>query len=218
VRGPLFLIVLSVVVLAGCQQRPGRRPPGVDASAEASGRGAARDTLPFDESEIVKPKVQYGSFHVAADSARALVDRSLGAWAGGAVWRKERVVFEYRDSIQVMGSGGERPMWVLGSRPSEPVTGLTMSLDVALDGFEGELTVLGGLRAAGWVEDAQYAADGPDGSMLALVSEEAICRYAASWNGGDEGDSTSASASGMSIRLECVPRFPIRRGELVRSQ
>lgn len=219
-RGPLLLILASAV-LAGCQKGPVEHPPGVDAStpvAAASGRDAARDTLPFDESEIVKSRLRYGSFHVAADSARALVDRSLGVWAGRAVWRKESVVFDYRDSIQVMGSEGAHPMWVLGSRPSAPVTGWTMSLDVGSEGFEGERKVLGGLRAAGWVEDAQYSADGPDGSILALVSEEAICRYAASWDGGDESDSTSAPAAGMSIRLQCVPRFPVRRGPLVTSR
>ena len=219
-RGPLRLFV-AFVFLAGCQSGPVEHAPGVVAStpvAAASGREAARDTLPFDESEIVSPKLRYGSFHVAADSARALVDRSLGTWAERAVWRKESVAFDYRDSIQVMGSGGAHPMWVLGSRASAPVTGWTMALDVGSEGFEGERKVLGGLRAAGWVEDAQYSADGPDGSILALVSDEAICRYAASWDGGDESDSASAPAAGMAIRLECVPRFPVRRGPLVRSR
>ena len=121
-RGLIFLIVL-LLVLAGCSQGPGGTAGG-DAStpvAAASGRDAARDTLPFDESEVVKPRLRYGSFHVAADSARALVDRSLGTWADRAVWRKESVAFDYRDSIQLMRSEGAHPMWVLGSRASAPV-------------------------------------------------------------------------------------------------
>ena len=164
----------------------------------------------------MKASLRYGSFHVAADSARALVTRSLGTWADSAIWRRTTIDFEYRDSIQVMA--GVHPMWVLGSRAAPPVPGWTMTLVTHSNALEGERSVLGGLRAAGWVEDGQYSADGADGSTLALVSEEAICRYSASWDGGDESDSTFAPQPGMSIELQCVPRFPVRRGPSVRSR
>ena len=177
-----------------------------------------RDTLPFDESDLAKPALRYGSFHVAADSARAIVARSLGIWADSAVWGRGPIAFDYRDSIQVMTSGDAHPMWVLGSRAAPPVPSWRMSLAVASAAFEGEGAVLGGLRTAGWVEDGQYGADGPDGSTLALVSEEAICFYSAHWDGGDDSDSTYVPAPGMSIELQVVPRFPVKRGPLVRSR
>ena len=202
---------MVAILLAGCDS--GLR---AQSSAVAESAAVPRDTIPFDESEIVKPALRYGSFHVAADSARAIVARSLGAWADSAMWRRGTIEFEYRDSIQVMA--GVHPMWVLGSRAAPPVNGWTMTLVTRSNSLEGERSVLGGLRAAGWVEDAQYSADGPDGSVVALVSDEAICRYAASWDGGDESDSTSVPEPGMSIELQCVPRFPVRRGPLVRSR
>lgn len=209
-RASLLAIVVAIV-LAGCESGPrAQSPPMAEAAT------APRDTLPFDESEIVKPSLRYGSFHVAADSARAIVGRSLGTWADSALWGREPIAFEYRDSIQVME--GAHPMWVLGPRAAPLVNGWTLSLAVHSDGFEGERMLLRGLRAAGWVEDAQYSADGPDGSIVALVSEEAICRYTANWDGGDESDSTVVPAPGMTIELECVPRFPVRRGPLVRSR
>lgn len=201
------------MVLAGCQSSPRAQSPPAAAAEPAK---APRDTIPFDESEIVKPALHYGSFHVASDSARAIVARSLGAWADSATWRRDPIAFDYRDSIQVMA--GDHPMWVLGSRLAPPVPGWTMTLVTHSDALEGERTVLGGLRDAGWVEDGQYGADGTDGSTLALVSEEAICFYSASWDGGDDSDSTYVPLPGMSIRLECVPRFPVHRGPLVRSR
>ena len=213
-RGSLLAIVVAGG-LAGCQSRP-RAPSPPVAVAESS--VTARDTLPFDESEVAKPTLRYGSFHVAADSARAIVTRSLAAWADSAVWSRESITFDYRDSLQVMGSNDAHPMWVLGSRAPASVPGWRMSLGVASDGFEGERMVLGGLRKAGWVEDGQYSADGTDGSTMALVSDEAICFYSASWDGGDDSDSTYLPAPGMSIRLDIVPRFPVRRGPLVTSR
>ena len=208
-----ILAILVTGVLAGCQSSPRAPSPAVAAQPGA----APRDTIPFDESEIVKPALHYGSFHVAADSARSIVARSLGAWGDSAVWRKRDMIeFDYRDSIQVMA--GVHPMWVLGSRPVPPVPGWTMTLLTHSNALEGERTLMGGLRSAGWVEDGQYSTDGADGSTVALVSEEAICRYSATWDGGDESDSSYAPQPGMSIELQCVPRFPVRRGPLVRSR
>lgn len=205
------LAIVMVILLAGCESGPRAQSSAVIESA-----AVPRDTLPFDESEIVKPSLRYGSFHVAADSARAIIARSLGAWADSAMWRRSPIEFDYRDSIQVMA--GVHPMWVLGSRAAPPVPGWTMTLVTHSNALEGERSVLGGLRAAGWVEDGQYSADGADGSTLALVSDEAICHYSASWDGGDESDSTVVPEPGMSIELQVVPRFPVRRGPLVRSR
>ena len=215
-------VLVAAVVLAGCGHDGAREsdrgvPTGWGVTAKRIGPAPVRDTLPFDESEIVSPKLRYGSFHVAADSARSIVTRSLAAWADSAVWNRESIEFDYRDTIEVLESGDAHPMWVLGSRPSR-VNGLRMSLGLVSDGFEGERQVLGGLRAAGWVEDGQYGADGPDGSTLALVSDEAICFYSAHWDGGDDSDSTYVPAPGVSIELQVVPRFPVRRGPLVTSR
>jgi hypothetical protein len=61
------------------------------------------------------------------------------------------------------------------------------------------------LDAAGWAIAGEYEADGPDGTIFARVSPEALCVVHAYWGGGDDDDTTYV-ASGEYLQLECVPR------------
>jgi len=213
-----------IAALAGCGGGASRDAGGASGAAvsnstaaTAAPRAAApRDTIPFDESDVVKPALRYGSFLAAEDAAKDIVSRSLGSYADSAVWKRGAIAFEYRDSIQLLSPvGGGRSMWVISGRDAPPVNGLGCSLSIANSRrFDSEMTVLDALRHAGWIEDGQYTADGPDGGTMALVCEEAICHCAASWEGGDESDTTVVPAPWMKIELQIVPRFPVRRGAL----
>lgn len=63
-----------------------------------------------------------------------------------------------------------------------------------------------GLRAAGWVENYGYGADGPDGSTLGFVSRDFLCLIEATWDGGDDSDTTYVPLPGCQVRITCVPR------------
>ena len=63
-----------------------------------------------------------------------------------------------------------------------------------------------GLRDSGWVENYGYGADGPDGSTLGFVSRDFLCLIEATWDGGDDSDTTYVPQPGCQVRITCVPR------------
>lgn len=151
------------------------------------------------------PRVGYGTFAVACDSVRALTRAALGAWADSARWSLRREPFTYRDRPKLSRSTRGDRFWTLEDRDST-VLCLRLELENHVQGAPGSAALGKALERAGWVMDDQYDADGPDGTVFALVCREALCLIEGQWDGGDDSDSTYVSAPGETVLLRCVPR------------
>ena len=208
--GPSLLVAL--LVCASCRASfaaPGVRP--IAAAAAPEFHAAAKVDTPWIGGPEPRPTASYGSFAAARDSLRALLRRALGAYADSAAWSRAKVRFLYRDKIELSRSGDGRPIWVLASRDSEElVPCLSMNLSVFHPQAPDEGTIQSALEAAGWAMDDDYGADGADGTNFAFVSAEALCFVQASWDGGDDSDTTVVATPGKYIQLQCVPRPPMR--------
>lgn len=62
------------------------------------------------------------------------------------------------------------------------------------------------LTDRGWTEDLGYTADGPDGSSYALVKGSSVCLVRASWDGGDQTDSSYVPEDGYELVFGCFER------------
>jgi hypothetical protein len=151
------------------------------------------------------PRLSYRTFAVACDSLCAITRRALGAWADSARWVERREGFTYHDRPRLQRSNPGEAYWTLEGRDSS-VLCLRMQLQHRTAGAPGSSAIGRALEASGWVADAQYDADGPDGTVFALVCREALCEIEGRWDGGDDSDSTSVPEPGETVILRCVPR------------
>ena len=141
--------------------------------------------------EPPEPTAHYGSYRAACDSLRLIVNRSLGSWARLASWKRTREPFDFdlRDTrTRIVGPC------------------LRMSYahhDSTAPGYE---QIDEGLRGAGWVVDDRFDADGTDGTRFVLFCREAMVEIDATWDGGDDSDSTYVYVPGQSVTLRCIPR------------
>jgi len=60
------------------------------------------------------------------------------------------------------------------------------------------------LPTYGWVEDYDYAADGPDGTAFALRRDAILCQFRASWDGGDITDPTYVPDPRYELVVRCM--------------
>jgi hypothetical protein len=153
-----------------------------------------------------EPTARYGSYAAARESLEVLLRRTLGAWADSATWTRQDEPFYYRDSVTLVKTTRGTYFWARDER-SVPVLVpcLHMTVENDVEGAPGSSEIEKALEAAGWVRDDVYDADGPDGTHFVLVCLEALCDVDASWDGGDDSDSTYVSAPGERVELRCVP-------------
>ncbi len=73
--------------------------------------------------------------------------------------------------------------------------------------IKNPVDVLGNrFRAAGWREDGDYGADGPDGTDVGMRKGSVVCVIEASWNGGDDSDSTYVSDNRYEVTISCFTK------------
>jgi hypothetical protein len=68
------------------------------------------------------------------------------------------------------------------------------------------------LVAAGWEPKYDYAADGPDGTVMAMQTLHYLCVIEGQWDGGDDSDPSYVPEPGCDVIVTCVPR---REGDSV---
>ena len=200
--------VVSVLLLPGVAGRGA--PLGVvrPMSPSVSPESSLPDT-PWVAYEPSEPSAHYGSYQAARESLRILVKRSLGSWSDSATWKQTREPFRFilhHDVRLLVPSRGD-VFWKLEDMDTTIVGPcLRMSYahhDSAAPGYD-EIDAT--LRKSGWAIDDRYDADGPDGTRFVLLCREAMVEIMASWDGGDDSDSTYTPAPGQSVTLRCVPR------------
>ncbi|MFH1219729.1 MAG: hypothetical protein V1694_04675 [Candidatus Eisenbacteria bacterium] len=67
-----------------------------------------------------------------------------------------------------------------------------------------EMLIFQFLTDAGWHQEVQYSADGPDGTIFALSKGGALCIVRGWWDGGDDTDSTYVGSDVYQIIVRCV--------------
>jgi len=167
--------------------------------------GAHAGEATWATAERPNPHVSYRTFAAACDTLRAIARRALGAWADSAQWTRRREPFTFRDRPKLNRSVKGDAFWTLEDRDST-VPCLRMRFESHTHGAPGTQAIGKALEAAGWVADAQYDADGPDGTVFALVCREALCEIEGHWDGGDATDTTYVPEPGEIVILRCVPR------------
>jgi hypothetical protein len=159
------------------------------------------------ENEPPEPRVSYGTFASARESLAVLVLRTLGKCAGSARSVRGRTPFFYVDKLTLKHSNVGTAFWTIEPRDtSVTVQGLVMTLTTTRSDCPGSESLVGALDGAGWIENAHYGADGPDGTHFAYSCREALCEVEMKWDGGDDSDSTMVPMPGYSLTLTCVPR------------
>jgi hypothetical protein len=132
-----------------------------------------------------EPTARYASLVAACDSVESILRRTVAGVTGVTLAPRAATKFQYWYS-RVEAAGQSFQIEAADSCPNEAIEE--------------------GLRAAGWVESYNYGADGPDGSTLGFVSRDYLCLIEATWDGGDDSDTTYVPQPGCRIRITCVPR------------
>ena len=179
------------------------------ATRASAGPAAAAPDTDATGLQLPHPTASYRTFLAASGALRGIVSRVLGPCADSVRWQREYLPFRYRDKLSLLQDIKGRFFWAIDARPADArVYGLRASFSTARADCPGDDALRRGLEAAGWAEDFQYSADGPDGTTFAYVCHEALGFVEMSWVGGDESDSTFVPPPGYTLKLTCVPRPP----------
>jgi hypothetical protein len=191
------VICLLPVTGFGCRpvtQRPQTRAARPIARVLAFSPGRLPASVPEADSTRLPPDptAEYPSLGAACDAVQEVIAGRLGV----RVERADSVSYE-NEFIDARRTGCA--LRALGHFSSRPDTVGSVSVD-------GD--VAAGLTAAGWIAMTHYSADGPDGSAFAMRSRETVCLFRASWDGGDDSDTTYVPSDEWELVGHCAPREP----------
>jgi hypothetical protein len=142
-----------------------------------------------------EPTAHYASLVAARDAIDAMLRRGVSPADTAIHFSREAVTFDY---IYIKASAhGLAVRVVVNDTTACPHDKLMESL-----------------RAAGWVDDWSYSADGDDGTQMGLVCRQYLCVVQGRWHGYDPTDTTYVPPPGCEVTATCVPRrlddFPDR--------
>ena len=190
----LGLIIVPVVALAACSGPPHERP-GASAAGSPTHRGVIRgvpsaDSALMAEMSPVTPGPISPTVANACDAV-ALVARVV---VGPDLKREDG---SFTDSFRGDARVGCRLHWY--------------GVPTVADTVDETMALSDALAAHGWAQDLRYMADGPNGSDVGLRRLDVLCELIDRVNGGDDTDTTTASAPPDSARLlivECARDVP----------
>ncbi len=64
------------------------------------------------------------------------------------------------------------------------------------------------LQDAGWQEDIEYSADGPDGTTFAMRKDGILCFVEGRWDGGDGSDPSNVPPDDYTVTIQCTGATP----------
>ena len=150
--------------------------------------GASRETsLTPPEAPPPEPTAHYVSLEAARDAIEAMLRRAVPAGDTAIHFSREAVPFEY---IWVKAAGRGLAVHVVVNDTTECPHEKLMDA----------------MRAAGWVDNWHYSADGDDGTQMGLLSRQFLCVINGSWMGFDPTDSTYVPPPGCKVTATVVPR------------
>jgi hypothetical protein len=134
-----------------------------------------------------EPTAHYPSLEAARDAIEAMLRHAVSPADTAIRFSREAVTFDYR--------------WAKGS-----ARGLAIRVVVNDTTTCPHDQLMESLRAAGWVDDWNYSADGPDGGVMGLVCRRFLCVVEGRWDGGDPTDTTYVPPPGCEAKATVVPR------------
>ena len=199
-------LACAALLVAGCGGRPvqtGSSAAPASAPAPVATAGPSRPvpigvarafvlsppetSLTPPEPPRPEPTAHYASLEAARDAIEVMLRRAVSPADTAIHFSRESVTFDY---IYVKASArGLAVRVVVNDTTACPHDRLMESL-----------------RAAGWVDDWNYSADGDDGTQMGLVCRQFLCVVEGSWHGYDPTDSTYVPPPGCSVTATCVPR------------
>jgi hypothetical protein len=144
-------------------------------------------TLSSPEPPRPAPTAHYASLEAARDAIEAMLRRNVSRADTAIRFSREAVTFDYR--------------WAKGS-----TRGLAIRVVVNDTSACPHDKLMESLRAAGWVDDWNYSADGPDGEVMGLACRQFLCVVEGHWDGGDPTDTTYVPPPGCEAKATVVPR------------
>ena len=149
----------------------------------------------------------------AGDRGSATVARATRPAAGDSLVRSSlpAAVWAARDAIAALFVGGESIMVERSSGRFEVNRRLIAACRLTICGASA--TRLGGgqeemirdyLNGAGWKPDITCEADGPDGTRFGMHRGGVFCVVLASWDGGDDSDSTYVPSPDYEVVIDCL--------------
>lgn len=205
-----LLLMLAACLVAGCGERrvqvgsvtetasahagappapagspgPTRVPVGV---ARAFAISPPEASLTPPEPPRPEPTAHYPSLAAARDAIEAMLRRAVSPADTAIHFSREAVTFDY--------------IYVKASAPALAVRVVVNDTTACPHD-----KLMESLRAAGWVDDWHYSADGDDGTQMGLVCRQFLCVVEGHWHGYDPTDSTYVPPPGCEVTATCVPR------------
>jgi hypothetical protein len=79
------------------------------------------------------------------------------------------------------------------------------------DGRDASVLLREGFTARGWLEMADYAADGKDGTQFGFRKEATACLCRGDWNGGADGEPEIPPEDWYKVSVLCTSPVPLKR-------
>jgi hypothetical protein len=174
---------------------PASTAPAVPRAASGAPVGVARafvavsreTSLTPPEPPPPEPTAHYASLAAARDAIEAMLRRAVPAGDTAIHFRREAVPFEY--------------IWARAS-------GRGLAVEVVVNDTTEcpHEKLMDDMRAAGWVDNWHYSADGDDGTQMGLVCRQFLCVINGSWIGFDPTDTTFVPPPGCKVTATVAPR------------
>jgi hypothetical protein len=149
---------------------------------------APRETsLTPPEAPPPEPTAHYASLEAARDAIEAMLRHAVPAGDTAIHFSREAVPFEY---IWARAAGRGLAVHVIVNDTT------ACPHDKLMDA----------MRAAGWVDNWHYSADGDDGTQMGLVCRQFLCVINGSWIGFDPTDTTYVPPPGCKVTATVAPR------------
>jgi len=187
-----WAIALAAGVLLGCGRKAEPLPgDGMDPVSYA-------DSMAADSAEAALARAAADSIRAATAATvqsvrvRDWLDSSLVAMPGVKVERTDGPFPDHRTGKESDGAG----LKVLGTFG-------------ALQGKPDPTAVAHQkLQDAGWQEDIEYSADGPDGTTFAMRKDGILCFVEGRWDGGDGSDPSYVPPDDYTVTIQCTGATP----------
>ena len=134
-----------------------------------------------------EPTAHYASLEAARDAIEAMLRDTVSTADTAIHFSRKAATFDY--------------IWVKAS-----ARGLALGVVVYDTTACPHDALMNTLRAAGWVDDWHYSADGDDGTQMGLVCRQFLCVVEGRWDGGDPTDTTYVPPPGCEVTATIVPR------------
>lgn len=186
------VVVVLALVVSGCGRKS--EPPAGDGMDRIS----YADSMAADSAETAKARAAADSMRAATAASvqsvrvRDWLDSTLVTMPGVKVEQTDGPYADHRTGKNADGAG----LMIHGK--FGPLNGKPDPTAVAHQK----------LQDAGWQEDIEYSADGPDGTTFAMRKDGILCYVEGRWDGGDGSDPNYVPPDDYTVTIQCTGSQP----------